>query len=78
LLLFPETVMAGSLLHEREVWDAAIFLVSKHGDDAPELARVRAGQLEEKDAVAARIWRFIADAAEEIVRSAPAQHEHVH
>jgi len=70
--------MAGSLLHEREVWEAAIFLVSKHGKDAPDLARFRAGQLEEKDALGARIWSFIADAAAEIVRAEPVGHERVH
>jgi hypothetical protein len=70
--------MAGSLLHEREVWDAAIFLVSKHGNNAPQLARHRAGQLEERDALGARIWGFIADAAEEIVRAEPARDERIH
>jgi hypothetical protein len=70
--------MAGSLMNEREVWDAAIFLVSKHGTEAPELARLRAGELESKDALTARIWGFIADAAAEIVRSEPALDEQVH
>ena len=70
--------MAGSLMNEREVWDAAMFLVSKHGADAPELARLRAGEFEGKDALTARIWGFIADAAAEIVRSEPALDERVH
>jgi hypothetical protein len=70
--------MAGSLMNEREVWDAAMFLVSKHGADAPQLARLRAGELESKDALTARIWGFIADAAAEIVRSQPAMDELVH
>jgi hypothetical protein len=70
--------MTGSLLHEREVWDAAIFLVTKHGNDAPQLARCRADLLEEKDALGARIWGFIADAAAEIIRAEPVGHERVH
>jgi hypothetical protein len=70
--------MARTLLHEREVWDAAIFLVTRHGTEAPQLARFRAGQLETKDTVSARIWGFIADAAAEIVRADPDDDDRVH
>jgi hypothetical protein len=70
--------MTRTLLHEREVWDAAMFLVTRHGVEAPELARTRAGQLETRDAVSARIWGFIAEAAAEIVRANPGEGDRVH
>jgi hypothetical protein len=65
-------------LREREVWDAAVVLIAKHGVKAPGLARLRAGQLQGQDALTAKAWRIIADAAAEIVRSRPQIGERVH
>jgi hypothetical protein len=70
--------MVRPFIHEREVWDAAIFLVGKHGLEAPELARSRAGQWQELDELTARIWGSIAEAAAEIVRPRPGVGERVH
>jgi hypothetical protein len=61
--------------HERSIWDAAAYLVMKHGDAAVRVAEQQAARFGDLDDDAGfRLWLQVMEAAAELIRS-PQQHE---
>jgi triphosphoribosyl-dephospho-CoA synthetase len=67
------------MIDDRDVWQAAVLLVKRYGDDAMIEASERADQLLEKgDMVGAETWHRILDAIERLQAQKPAEGEKVH
>ena len=55
--------------HERSIWETAIYLVSKHGDAAPSVARREADRhADREDEAGLELWLRVMEAASELVR----------
>jgi rare lipoprotein A (peptidoglycan hydrolase) len=64
---------------ERQIWEAAILLVRRHGEDAAEVAeREAARRGQGDDELTYVVWRWIARATAELVKAEPSAREHVH
>jgi triphosphoribosyl-dephospho-CoA synthetase len=67
------------VIDDRDVWQAAVLLVKRYGDDAMLEASQRAEQLLEKgDMVGAETWHRILNAIERLQARAPTEGEKVH
>jgi hypothetical protein len=67
------------MIHDRDVWAAALLMVKRYGDDAMLAAAARADQLlEDGDTVGAETWHRILNAIERLQAKAPADGEGVH
>jgi hypothetical protein len=67
------------MLSDRELWQAALLLVKRYGDDAQLEAAARADQLQEDgDWQGAVTWHRILDCIERIQAQRPAEGEAVH
>ena len=63
---------------ERQIWEAAILLVRRHGEDATEVAVREAKKHGDDDWLTHVVWRWIARVTAELVRSERDEGEHVH
>jgi hypothetical protein len=64
---------------ERQIWEAAILLVRRHGEDAAEVAeREAAKHGQGDDELTYVVWRWIARATAELIKAEPSAREHVH
>lgn len=64
---------------ERQIWEAAMLLVRRHGEDAAEVAeREAARHGRTDDRLTYVVWCWIARATAELIRSEPEVLEHVH
>jgi hypothetical protein len=64
---------------ERQIWEAAMLLVRRHGEDAADVAGREAkkhGQAE--DDLTYVVWCWIARATAELIKPEPSEDEHVH
>jgi hypothetical protein len=64
---------------ERQIWEAAMLLVRRHGEAAAEVAGREAkkhGQGE--DDLTYVVWSWIARATAELIKPEPSEDEHVH
>jgi hypothetical protein len=67
------------MIPDRDVWQAALLIVKRYGDDAMLEAAQRADQLlEEDDMAGAETWHRILNAIERLQAKAPAEGEKVH
>jgi hypothetical protein len=67
------------MIDDRDVWQAALLMVKRYGDDAMLEASERADQLlEEGDMAGAETWHRILNAIERLQAKAPAEGEGVH
>jgi hypothetical protein len=67
------------MIHDRDVWAAALLMVKRYGDDAILAAAARADQLlEDGDTAGAETWHRILNAIERLQAKAPADGEGVH
>jgi hypothetical protein len=67
------------MIDDRDVWQAALLMVKRCGDDAMLEASMRADQLlEEGDMAGAETWHRILNAIERLQARAPAEGEKVH
>jgi hypothetical protein len=67
------------MIHDRDVWAAALLMVKRYGDDAMLAAAARADQLlEDGDTAGAETWHRILNAIERLQAKAPADGEGVH
>ena len=64
---------------ERQIWEAAVLLVRRHGEDAPDIAgREALKYSRSEDELSYVVWSWIARATAELVKSEPDLTERVH
>lgn len=63
---------------ERQIWEAAMLLVRRHGEDAAEVAEREAEKHERDDELTYVVWRWIARATAELIKAEPGARDHVH
>ena len=67
------------MIDDRDVWQAALLIVKRYGNDAMREAAERADQpLDEGDMAGAETWHRILNAIERLQAKAPAEGEKVH
>jgi hypothetical protein len=71
--------MGLALIDDRDVWQAAVLIVKRYGDDAMLEAAERAYQLQDEgDMAGVAVWHRILNAIEQLQAKAPAEGEKVH
>ncbi len=64
---------------ERQIWEAAMLLVRRHGEDAADVAGREAKKHGDgADDLTYVVWCWIARATAELITSEPGEDEHVH
>jgi len=64
---------------ERQIWEAAMLLVRRHGEDAADVAEREAKKHgKSDDELTYVVWCWIARATAELIKSEPSEREHVH
>jgi hypothetical protein len=72
------TVMKG-MTSERQIWEAAILLVRRHGEDASDVAEREAEKYGSgDDELTYVVWCWIARVTAELIKAEPDEGEHVH
>jgi hypothetical protein len=72
---FDNTMMTS----ERQIWEAAILLVRRHGEDAADVAGREAKKHDKSDdELTYVVWCWIARATAELIKAEPGEDEHVH
>ena len=66
------------MTNERKIWEAALLLVRRHGNDAVAIAEREAERLRGDDELTCVVWCWIARSTAELLRSAPGVGEKVH
>ena len=67
------------MISDGDVWQAALLIVKRYGDDAMLEAAARADKLlEDGDSLGAETWHRILNAIERLQAKAPAEGEKVH
>jgi hypothetical protein len=67
------------MISDRDIWQAAMLLVKRYGDDAMlEAAQWADQMLDESDMAACETWHRILNAIERLQAKAPAEGEKVH
>ena len=67
------------MISDRDVWQAAVLLMKRYGDDAMLEAAQRAERLlDEGDMAGAEVWHRILNAIERLQPAKPAEGEAVH
>ncbi|HZS81695.1 MAG TPA: hypothetical protein VFA50_02415 [Stellaceae bacterium] len=68
-----------SVTNERKIWEAAILLVSRHGDQATDIAEREATRHHRRhDELTSTVWCWISRATAELLREEPDIGEHFH
>jgi hypothetical protein len=64
---------------ERQIWEAAMLLVRRHGEDAADVAGREAKKHGKgEDELTYVVWCWIARATAELIKAEPGEGEHVH
>jgi hypothetical protein len=65
---------------EKQIWEAAIMLVRRHGEDAAEVAGREAAKYDgnDEDELNYIVWSWIARVTAELIKPEPGAGEHVH
>jgi hypothetical protein len=64
---------------ERQIWEAAMLLVRRHGEDAADVAGREAKKHgKEQDELTYVVWCWIARATAELIKAEPGEDERVH
>jgi hypothetical protein len=67
------------MTNERKIWEAALLLVRRHGNQAAVIAEKEAERLrEEDDELTCVVWCWIARSTAELLRPVPSLDERVH
>jgi hypothetical protein len=66
------------MTNERKIWEAALLLVRRHGNDAVAVAEREAERMRGDDELTCVVWCWIARSTAELLRSAPGVGEKVH
>jgi hypothetical protein len=75
----PSLHLSKMMTSERQIWEAAMLLVRRHGEDAADVA----GREAKKhgggdDELTYVVWCWIARATAELIKAEPEDGEHVH
>jgi hypothetical protein len=73
------TMLTSGMTSERQIWEAAVQLVRRHGEDAAEIAgreALRYGR--GSDQVSSVVWSWIARATAELIKPAPDLTDRIH
>ena len=66
------------MTNERKIWEAALLLVRRHGDDAAAIAAREAERLKDgDDELTCVVWCWIARSTAELLRAVPTLGERV-
>jgi hypothetical protein len=69
----------GMMTSERQIWEAAMLLVRRHGEDAANVAGREAKRHgNEQDGLTYVVWCWIARATAELIKTEPGDDENVH
>jgi hypothetical protein len=64
---------------ERQIWEAALLLVRRHGDEAPQIAgREALRYCRRSDELSYVVWSWIARVSAELVKPEPDRTESIH
>jgi hypothetical protein len=67
------------MTNERKIWEAALLLVRRHGDEAVEIAEREAERLRRgNDELTCVVWCWIARSTAELLRPVPGAGERIH
>ena len=67
------------MTNERKIWEAALLLVRRHGNQAVVIAEQEAERLrDEDDELTCVVWCWIARSTAELLRPVPSLDERVH
>jgi hypothetical protein len=66
------------MTNERKIWEAALLLVRRHGNDAVAIAEHEAQRLRSDDELTCVVWCWIARSTAELLRPSPEADERVH
>jgi hypothetical protein len=76
---FTTMMMTSTMTNERKIWEAALLLVRRHGNEAVAVAEREAERLKrDDDELTCVVWCWIARSTAELLRSAPTAGERVH
>jgi hypothetical protein len=68
-----------AMTSERQIWEAAMLLVRRHGEDAADVAGREAKKHgKTDDDLTYVVWCWIARATAELIKAEPGEDEHVH
>jgi hypothetical protein len=75
----PAGIYVMMMTNERKIWEAALLLVRRHGDDAVAIAEREAERLKASDdELTCVVWCWIARSTAELLRPVPSLDERVH
>ncbi len=63
---------------ERQIWEAAVLLVRRHGEDAADVAGREARKYSGSDAMSYVVWSWIARVTAELIKPAPGRSDSIH
>lgn len=63
---------------ERQIWEAAVLLVRRHGEDAADVAGREALKYSQSDEMSYVVWSWIARVTAELIKPEPDITERVH
>jgi hypothetical protein len=66
------------MTNERKIWEAALLLVRRHGNNAVAIAEREAERLRDDDELTCVVWCWIARSTAELLRPSPGAGERVH
>jgi len=70
-------IYTDGMTNERKIWEAALLLVRRHGNDAVAIAEHEAERLRD-DELTCVVWCWIARSTAELLRPVPGAGERVH
>ena len=74
-----DVMIRPTMTNERKIWEAALLLVRRHGNDAVAVAEREAERLKRgDDELTCVVWCWIARSTAELLRPSPAAGERVH
>jgi hypothetical protein len=71
-------IYTDAMTNERKIWEAALLLVRRHGNDAVAIAEHEAERLRDDDELTCVVWCWIARSTAELLRPVPGAGERVH
>ncbi|MBV9826926.1 MAG: hypothetical protein JO001_14795 [Alphaproteobacteria bacterium] len=75
----PGGIYRVMMTNERKIWEAALLLVRRHGNDAVAIAEREAERLRgEDDELTCVVWCWIARSTAELLRPSPEGSERIH
>jgi hypothetical protein len=72
-------IPSSEMTSERQIWEAAVILVRRHGEDAPTVAGREALKYSRRDdELSYVVWSWIARVTAELIKPEPDRTERIH